>query len=212
VPELPAGARLATGGGLSGVVGEPVGVVVESEPAVVVEPNFVAGSAVGAVQAGSGLEATGSEKPPQFSSVRRPRAGGRAGRGVSVGAGAAFAAGSCERSGSWCCNTKAVPVASPEQVGRLSFMSTSRRRPTLRHIGSPGSIRCCLWYHNWRGHGAAGRGIGGELLRSWSAQRAAEQARLAAENDRVETTSNPRYAQSLECRALFASATAAHAT
>jgi hypothetical protein len=55
VPELPAGARLATSGDLSCVVREPVGVVVEPEPAVVVEPGFVAGSVVGAVQAGAGL-------------------------------------------------------------------------------------------------------------------------------------------------------------
>jgi hypothetical protein len=68
VPELPAGARLAAGGGLPRVVGEPVGVVVKPKPALVVEPDFVTGSAVGAVQAGAGLEATTSEKPLQFGS------------------------------------------------------------------------------------------------------------------------------------------------
>ena len=39
VPEFPAGARLTASGGLPGVVGEPVGVVVEPEPAGVGEPT-----------------------------------------------------------------------------------------------------------------------------------------------------------------------------
>jgi hypothetical protein len=64
----------------------------------VAEPDFVAGSAVGAVQAGPGFEATGSEKPLQFGSPASH--GGRAGRGASVGGGSGLITGSCDRSGS----------------------------------------------------------------------------------------------------------------